>query len=341
METNVKNQQIVFTEPGHVALQTSDFDVEDLAADEVVIKTYYSLVSPGTELACLRGTESWARLPFVPGYAGCGEVVAVGSQVTDVVPGDMVFAYTKHAQYVRTNRLITRVPDGIEPKLASFVRMAAVAMTALRVSDAELGDHVAVLGLGLVGNLCAQLFTLAGCDVIGIDLSSRRVALAETCGCKHAINATGLDIVAQVAELTHGGMCQTVVEAIGDPAVGEKAAELAGKQGEVILLGTPRREHEANVTALLSNIHLWGAGCVTYKGAHEWRYPVQHDPNGHTKHSIQRNVDILFRLLGEGRLHVQELLTHVLPPQECAQAYEGLRDSKDQYVGVVFDWRAQ
>jgi len=101
---------------------------------------------------------------------------------------------------------------------------------------------------------------------------------------------------------------------------------------------SPRGEYTGDITALLNQIHLWQNGCVTFKGAHEWRYRIPRDPGGHTKHSLERNVDILLALIAEGRLQVEPLLTHVLPPSECGAAYAGLRDRKDEYLGVVFDW---
>jgi len=332
------DRQILFTAPDQVVLDEFDFDSEALAADAVAIQTHYSLISPGTELACLRGTEAWARLPFVPGYAGVGEITAVGEEISTFRPGDMVFSYTKHASRVRANRLIAPIPNGLDERTAVFARMAAVGITALRVSNAELGDHVAVLGLGLVGNLCAQLFTIAGCEVIGIDLARRRVELARQCGVRHGLCAGQQDVRARVSEIAGGRMCEVVVDATGASAVIEGAAALAGKQGEVILLGSPRQDHTSNITPLLQSVHLWSDGCITFKGAHEWRYPVERDPNSHAKHSIERNVDIILRLIAEDRLHVRELLTHVLPPEECRTAYEGLRNRKEEFLGVLFDW---
>ena len=180
----MRTKQIIFTKPRTAELQEIDVDLENLGPNELGIKTHYSLISPGTELACFRGTESWAKLPMMPGYAGCGEVIAVGKDVKNFKTGDMVFSYTKHASHVKTNRMVAKLPAGVDSKLAPFARMAAVSITALRVSNAELGDHVTVLGLGLVGNFAAQLFTLAGCEVIGIDPSDRRMELAKTCGVK-------------------------------------------------------------------------------------------------------------------------------------------------------------
>ena len=334
----MKERRVVFAEPHLVELQTFEFDPDDLGPRDVAMRTTHSLISPGTELACLRGTESWARLPFVPGYGGCGEVVAVGEAAEGIRVGDRVFSYTKHASAVKSGVLVAPVPDGLETKRAVFARMAAVSMTALRVSEAELGDFVAVYGLGLVGNLCAQLFALAGCQVIGIDLLQERCETARICGVHHTINSTRNDVKAFVQDVTHGEMCATVVEAIGASPVAAQAAELAGKLGEVILLGSPRAEHTTDITPHLNQIHLWGNGCITFKGAHEWRYPRHRDPNGQVKHSIARNVDILLGLIADGRLQIDPLITHVLPPERCAEAYAGLRDQKDEYMGVVFEW---
>jgi 2-desacetyl-2-hydroxyethyl bacteriochlorophyllide A dehydrogenase len=335
----MRAHQIVFTQPNEVELQEFDFDPTDLADDEVAVKNHYSLISPGTELACLRGIEDWARLPFVPGYAGCGEVIAVGKKVRRFQPGDTIFAYTRHASHVKARALSAPVPAGIDERQACYARMAAVAITALQVSNAALGDYVAVLGLGLVGNLAAQLFTLAGCEVIGVDLAPRRLEIARRCGIAHTLNPADGDLAERVAALTNGAKCATVVEATGAPAVALEAGKLAGKLGEVILLGTPRGAYHADVTEFLRGIHLWSSGCITFKGAHEWRAPIEPGPDGAYKHSIQRNIEILLRLIARGRLHVADLITHVLPPQECARAYAGLRDDPDAYMGVVFDWQ--
>ncbi len=331
-------RQVVVTGRHSIELQDVTLDLATLGPKDVVVKTHYSLISPGTELAGYVGLDMWRKYPYTPGYAACGEVLAVGKDVKDVKPGDMVFSYTGHASHVKSNRLVSRLPAGLDKKLAPFARMAGVSITSLRASEAELGDYVVVLGLGLVGNLAAQLFALSGCEVIGIDPSSSRRDLARKCGTKHVVNPAEEDARKRVHEITRGRMCEVVVEASGVPAVAETAAQYAAKLGEVILVGSPRGEHKSDVTPLLNSIHLWGNGCISFKGAHEWRYPVDRDPNGHIKHSIMRNIEILLGLIADGRLRVKDLLTHVLPPTECKAAYDGLLNKKDEFLGVVFDW---
>jgi threonine dehydrogenase-like Zn-dependent dehydrogenase len=333
----MKAQHLVFTAPWKVELQGFDFDSQALKPDEVAIQTEYSLISQGTELACLSGGESWAQPPFVPGYAGYGEVIATGANVGDYKVGDKIFAYTQHSTHVKSSALMGHVPAGLDGKKAVYTRIAAVSITSLQVSNAELGDYVAVFGLGLVGNLAAQLFTLAGCEVIGIDVAESRRALAKRVGIAHVVDPRAGDLLAQVQAITGPEKCATVVEATGVPAVALQTAQLAGKLGEVVLLGTPRGELETDITPFLRDIHLWGS-CVTFKGGHEWRAPVKRGGHGTPKHSIERNIDILLRLIDQGKLHIDELITQVVSPKDAAQAYEGLRTCPEEYVGVVFDW---
>ncbi|HBC87091.1 MAG TPA: alcohol dehydrogenase [Lentisphaeria bacterium] len=333
----MKGRQVLFTKPWEVELKDYEFDAGKVGDDNVAIKTEYSVVSAGTELAILSGNESWAKLPYVPGYGGVGKIVAMGKNVKGFKEGDRVFSYTKHQSYDNSSVMIVPVPEGIDGKLAVMARIAGVSITSLRVSDAELGDWVAVYGLGLVGNLAAQLFTLAGCNVIGIDVSEKRIALAKKCGVLHAIKADA-NIKEQIKELTGGEMCRSVVESTGVTAVAEKASDIAASLGEVILLGSPRGEYKTDLTAFLNRIHIAGNGCITFKGAHEWRYPVKSVPGSVNRHSIERNISNILSLIGQGKLKVNELISEVVSPKDCAKVYDGLRNKKDDYVGVVFDW---
>ena len=332
-----KSPRIVFTQSGKAELQESPPATAALKPGEIRLRTEYSIVSPATELACLSGRESWAKLPFVPGYGSVGRISALGPDAGDLAVGQRVFTYGTHARDSGVWPLAIPLTESIDPIKATFARMASVSITALRVSEAELGDTVAVFGLGLVGNLAAQFFSLAGCEVIGIDVSPKRRESAQACGISQVFHPDA-DLSARVAQLTGGEMCRTVVEATGVPAVAEQAGSLAGKLGEVILLGSPRAKHETDLTPFLNRFHLWDHGCVTLKGAHEWRYPILADKGGHQRHSIERNLRGILRLVEADRLKVAPLITHVLSPADCQAAYDGLRDHKDAYNGIIFDW---
>ena len=338
----MENLSVLFTEPDRVETQRIDDDIGRLRARDVLVKTHYSLVSAATELACLSGSQRWFPFPGTPGYAAVGEVLEAGDEISDVAPGDMVHYWGGHKQYslvdtARPQSICLKVPEGLPLEWAPFTRMAIIAMTSLRISNIELGDWVGVLGLGTVGNLAAQLAGLQGGRVIGLDLNEGRIRLARDCGIPHARPINPETVKDDIGAITDGEFLSTLIEATGVPAALPPALPTVGRYGEVILLGTPRGVHEADLTSsILDYIHLHGHGNITFKGAHEWRYPVARDP--YVKHSMARNSEIAMDLIASGALKVGPMHTHTLSPAEAPRAYEGLKSAKDEYVGVVFDW---
>jgi 2-desacetyl-2-hydroxyethyl bacteriochlorophyllide A dehydrogenase len=332
------NTEVVFSNPGVVELKKTPLVNPPLGADDVLIETECSIVSPGTELACLSGKEWWAPLPFVPGYGSVGRVQSFGTAVKGISVGDRIFTYGRHAKYSKGEMIVLPLDPSLKSEHAVFARMAAVSITALRVADVALGDVVSVVGLGPVGNLAAQLFALSGCTVIGVDLSAKRRELATEVGIPHVCES--VDQAKAIAQkLTGGKLCRTVVEATGVPAVAVQAITLAEKLGELILLGSPRGEYSADLSAFLNRAHLWDHGCITIKGAHEWRFPLKENAQGHGRHSIEGNIRCILNLITTGKLKVSPLLTHLVAPDEAQKMYDGLKNEKDRFLGVVFDWR--
>jgi len=331
-----KNPTLVFKAVNQAVLEERPLPQAE-GDDYILIKTEKSILSAGTELACLGGGESWAPFPYVPGYGSVGTIVDMGTAVKDFTVGDRVFTYGRHEAHSLANTVTQRVPDGMAAEEAVFARMAAVAITARRVSDAEFGDFVAVLGLGLVGNFAAQLFTLSGCEVIGIDPSPNRRALAEQCGVAHTL-ASGADLAEKLVNLTNGAKCRSVVDATGVPAVVAKAPELAGKYGELVLLGSPRGEYQSDLTPFLNYSHLAKFGNITIKGAHEFRFPIDEHPEQFYRHSFASNVRIILRSIAKGGLQTKPLLSHQIKPSEASGIYRRLRENPEECMGVVYDW---
>jgi threonine dehydrogenase-like Zn-dependent dehydrogenase len=322
-------------EPFRAHMTECDISDDQLQPQQMLVESECSVVSAGTELAIYRGSESWCKPPTEIGYGLVGRVLRTGSKAR-FQHGDRIFCRAPHADL----NIVTDgypVPNRIDSQVAPLVaRMGQVAFTAVRVARPELGDVVAVLGLGLVGNLCAQLMRLSGCTVIGLDVSDKRLAIATTCGIQHVIN-TRLENAAEVMKkITGGAMCRHVVEATGIPGLVATATELAARHGQVILLGTPRGEFTGDATELLRNVH-HSHKHVTLVGAHEWIYPDHPSDSGH---SITTNISQLFAMAEAGTLHAKELISHCLRPVQCQEVYERLLARDDDYFGVIFDWRS-
>ena len=328
---------VVITSPLEAELVSRPLEYGELKPTELLVKTDYSVISAGTELSIFRGSEPWAALPYAPGYGAVGRVLETGSEVTEFVPGDRVFTYGSHASVnLISDGLVLKVPDALDGVLAPLLaRMGQVAFTSVRVASAQLGDVVTVQGLGLVGNLAGQLFKLAGCTVIGIDVSPKRLAIAKACGIDFAVDSNATDPVSAVKEITGGAMSAVVVEATGISNLGETAACMAAKGGEVVLLGTPRGTYDGNATDLLMKVHL-ASSAVVLKGAHEWIFPLKPTPG--VKHSIERNVQQLMEWGTIGKLHGRELVSHVVSPEMVPEVYQELNKRNEDYFGVVIDW---
>lgn len=336
----MKRKKIVFSKPWKMEIVYDEFDEKSLESEEVIIRNKYSLISPGTELACLSGNEPWFKLPSTPGYASVGEVITTGNEVSKIKNGDIVLSRGPHSEFFKINVdkwPCLKLPDGLKEEYAPFTRMAAIAITALRASDIELGDFVGVIGLGLVGNLAAQLVQLQGATVIGIDLSLKRLKIAEECGIKFTEPMNKDIIKSKVMNITSNNGVSTLFEATGIPSVVIDSLPLISKRGEIILLGSPRGEFKTDLTEMLEYIHHFRRGPVQFKGAHERQYPVK--PNPFVKHSQERNSKIIFKLIKNKRLEIKPLLTHILKPEEAEKAYNGLKNNKDEFLGVLFNWQ--
>ena len=332
------NKKIVFEAPWQVALHTEDTDLKP-GRGELLVETQYSLISTGTELACLSGGEGWFKMPAVPGYCCVSKVLEAGDGMEEFRPGEIVFHYGMHTRYQLTHRdpynLIVKVPAGMDIRNIPMVRMATIAFTSIRVSDIQLGDVVLVSGLGLVGNMAAQLAKLSGAVVIGVDPAEHRRELAVRTGIDAAVAPDEAEET--VKELTGGRGCNTVIEATGIPACGETCLKYVGYHGEIIFLGTPRGGYQTELAGVLRYSHLDDRGSVTFKGAHEWRLPLERDR--FVKHSIERNTYICFDLIRKGLLHTGELVSHVVSPAEAVNVYSAVHKDRNAYLGVIIDWK--
>lgn len=342
----------MFTAPERAELEPVEVDPASLLPGEALVRAEHSIISAGTEGSFY--TNLMADVPQVyrprptvyparTGYGHLGVVEAVGPEVEDLTPGQRVLSFSRHASVVRCNarRFALPVPPDADGRRVVFTRMAGVAITALRASSAAAGDTVAVIGLGLVGNLAAQLFQIAGCRVIGFDLSPRRLDLARACGVTDVHNANDVDPV-EVTRAWAGspddrGGARVVVEAIGHSQLVAQAVEMAGRHGEVVLLGSPRAPYSADLTPMLGRIHLLA---ITLIGALEWTFPIP-ESSERARHTIGANYRQILDWILAGRLVVDPLRTHVLPPERCQEAYDGLTHHKDDFLGVVFDWTAE
>ena len=266
--------------------------------------------------------------PRRTGYGNLGEVVAVGPNTPLARVGDRVLTFSKHGSVrARQRGRARRQPNPhyfgrpfALPVPADMDGQRAVATAHGRrldhgapLLDRQPGDRVVVIGLGLVGNFAAQLFQLAGARVLGLDVSPR-LEIARACGVAEVLDSAAGDPVAAVREWSgDGGGAEVVVEAIGRSELVMQAVEMTRRFGETILLGSPRARVTADVTPMLTRIHVLAIRMI---GALEWTYPVPADSE-RAPVTIERNYQQILGWIHQGRLVVDPLISHVLSPREA------------------------
>ncbi len=281
--------------------------------------------------------------PMPLGYSSAGTIIEVGPGLTGFQPGDRVACagggFAVHAEYaVVPKNLMVLLPAEVKFEAAAFTTLGAIAMHGFRLAQPELGERVAVIGLGLLGLLTVGIARAAGCSVFGIDLSPERVALAEKMGAVAGLReeaetagnvfsqGQGFDAVIICAD-THNN----------DPI--ELAAKLARDRAYVISTGSvglhlPRTAYfNKELHFLVSRSYGPGRYDPNYE-EHGNDYPP-----GYVRWTEGRNLAAFVDLLAEGKLDVSPLISHRFPIDHAPEAYELITGKTGKpFLGVMLTY---
>lgn len=334
-------------------------------AGHVLIKTQYSLVSLGTERMLVEFGKAnfldkarqqpekvkqvfekiktdglqptmeavFRKLgePLPLGYCNAGEVIAVGSDVTDIKVGDRVVSNGRHAEIVCVPKnLVAKIPDGVGYDEAAFTVIGAIALQGIRLVNPTFGETIVVTGLGLIGLMGAQLLLANGCNVIGLDFDPQKTALAESFGVKAITVTEGMNPVHLVESLTNGVGADGVLITASTKSneVIAQAAKMSRKRGRIVLVGVIGLElqradfYEKELSFQVS--------CSYGPG----RYDDDYEQKGHdyplpfVRWTEKRNFDAILNALANKRLDVQPLISEVVDLQDYGKIYGDIGKSR-------------
>lgn len=366
-------KQVVRKGLGEIAIEEVPDPV--LQPHHALIRAQYTLISSGTETASIHRdsvlkeaaqhpgdvqkiwdamkvmgpartlSEVRAKLRdlAVLGYSGAGIVVQKHPSVRDLEVGDRV-AYggegTGHGETVLAGRnLIVKLPQGVRFEDACFTTLGSIAMNAVRTAKPQLGDVVAVMGLGLVGQLIAQLAKLQGSIVIAIDPKPERVELAKRLGADYGC-ASDATLLAAVKSLTggRGADCVIVAAASRTPAPAQQGVSMCRERGRLIIVGAvplelPRDEMYAkDLQLLMARAYGPGSYDARYeKGGAD--YPI-----AYVRWTENRNMEEFVRLLSRRCVRTEPLVTHEFALTQAAAAYETILDPASKSLAVLLKY---
>ena len=312
-------------------------ELRALKENEVLTKMEYTVVSGGTERACIMGSNNTSqKFPMSLGYCGIGHVIQIGSTVTSVAVGDRVLVYHGiHAKYnIRPEADITKVTnENISSLDAAFVIIASMGLGGVRKLEIEIGESAMVMGLGLLGMFAVQFLRLNGAyPVIAADLNPARRELALKLGADYAFDPSAPDFAEQVKAVTGGKGVRATVEVAGVSAAMKQALECASWMGRISLLGCTRVSDCA--VDYYQQVHRPGVKLI---GAHNFVRPKVESYPHHWTH--QDDCKAILDLIAAGRIQVEPVVSRVVSPEDCTEIYNQLCDDPAFPMGTVFDWR--
>lgn len=344
---------VAFTAPETVEIVEEE--ERSLGSDEVRVRTLFSGISAGTEMSAYRGTNPYlnkrwdaARRLFIAdsahsqieypitgwGYEEAGEVVESGSDVSGISPGTLVYGSWGHRSSAVLDAAYAReriLPDGLDPILGIFSHIGATALNGVLDASIRLGETVAVFGLGVVGQLVAQMARLSGARVIGVDMLPERRQIALELGAPLVLDAGKGDAAERIKDLTDGRGADICIEASGSYRALHEAIRACAYTSRVVALGFYQGEgrglslgeemHHNRVTIVTSQI-----GGIAPELQHRW--------------DRLRLVHTFMHLPASGDLHLHPLITQVRPATDAAELFQLVSEHPERVLQAVLDFQS-
>lgn len=341
----MKSLNVIF--PAAKKVELIQEEIQKPGAAEVLCKAEKSLISTGTEAFCLEGNfdpgtnwKDWVQYPFNPGYSMAAEVIEVGKDVKNFKVGDRIAAVVSHRQYFTfpdkpyypgLGEAIYKYPEQITPQEACWMTLAVTTQLGARRAKLKLGETVAIIGMGLLGQLVVQYLALNGArKVISIDTVTSRLELAAAHGATHTIQMDAKSARAEIEKLTDGKMLDVVYDITGHPSVLSAAVALVHPLGRVVLLGdTPNPNAQYIGPGVVSN----SISILGIHGSMSPDYFSQYSP-----WTRDEMTGLFYEYLMQGRMNVKDLISGTVSPKQAPEIFAELLKDRSKHMGIIFDW---
>jgi threonine dehydrogenase-like Zn-dependent dehydrogenase len=265
-----------------------------------------------------------------------GEVIEVHPDITTLHVGDILYGTWGH----RTHHILQEdyankriKPDGLDPILAIYSHLGPIALNGILDANIHVGETVAVFGLGVLGQLIAQLAKLSGARVIGVDLIKKRLELATQLGAiEQGLDPREVSAAEKIKELTNGrgadvsievsGSARALHEAVRATAYSAKVVAMGFFQGEALGLFLGEEFHHNRINIVCSQIS-------------------NVDPALSYRWDRLRMIHTIMDLQANGLLNLRPMITHVIPFKQAAQGFQLLDETPEQALQVVLDFSQQ
>jgi threonine dehydrogenase-like Zn-dependent dehydrogenase len=317
------------------------FEIEPLVwtkgHDEILARTLWSAISPGTELAAFQGLPPLRPgrvYPRLMGYCNVAEVLAVGRDIVDIAPGARIVTWQSHrsAFVCKSVDVLAVLAPTADARAATATYLFHLGLDAVQKAGLALGHRVAVLGLGALGLGAVAMAAMAGAHVTAISRRPAMVASANAMGA--SAFSDGIDPAALAAATGLGGF-DCVVTTSNQWGDWQLALQLARRGGTIAVLGFPGRGAAApefnpleSRTFYDKQLRILACG-----------QPVERDlPPDEVRFTLKRNMAAIANSIAAGTLATAPLLTDEFPAALLADAYRALAARDGARVTAVLAW---
>lgn len=332
-------------------IRLTEEKIPELQPGTILIRVYASLVSPGTELGGWKnlfskrgGEDNGDRRRF--GYSNAGIVEAVGDGVTQFKKGDRVaaigYGYALHSNWtVVPQNLCVLLPEIVNFEQGSYAMLLATALQAVRRSAPEIGEKACVVGMGLVGQLTAQVLSASGCRILGWARNDAQVRIAQSWNIAHAINMKKCDPAESTAVFTNGrGLDLSVFSFPGKAGESwEQTLQCMKKTpdghltGRVVIVGGSQME----LKWVPANLDIRIAA-RTGPGYHDEVWEKGRDyPPVFMQWTTRTNLEVCMELIQYGKVDVDSLTTHRIDFFHAEDQIDAL-DKPEEILGLIFTY---
>lgn len=353
----------------------SNLPIPQIGSGELLVKVKNSCLSIGTESVGLKGSSVpiWKRAlaqpqkvgkalkmakdhgirrvrsvileaknaEFTTGYSAAGIVVAVGNEITDIAVGDRVACagskYAYHAEFISVPRnLCVLIPEDVSFEEASTVTLGSIALQGLRRCQPTIGEIIVVIGLGVIGQLTAQLLRAQGCIVVGCEINQNRINTAMSLGMHYGLQP-GMTTVDEVHRISNGFGADGVIitaASISDEII-SSAFNMCRKKGRVILVG------DVGLNLKRDDIFKKELDFLVSTSYGPGRYDFQYEENGvdypigYVRWTENRNMAEYLRQISSKNVVIKPLITARYPIDKANEAYQSIKSSNRPLLALL------
>jgi len=340
-------KQIIYDKSGRVLVKT--VPVPEIESGEILVRNDFSVVSAGTEksmvqlmkkplwkMALERPDLSRQVIKFAKdsgikktidlvksridvwhllGYSSAGTVVH--SEAREFSVGDRVACigsgFANHAEYIAVPRtLAAKIPKDLDSKQAAFTGIACIALQSIRQLNPQLGETIVVMGLGMIGQMVAQMLRANGCRVIGVDIDKSKTQQ------DFIDEGISEDAIRSVHKITKSGADGVIIAAASKENIVNDAFDMCRKRGRVVLLGMSgmlidrQRMFEKELDFKVSTAFGAGSFDTSYESGIDY-------PKEYVRWTSQRNMEAVLDLMQSKKLVMD---AEIYPIEQAKEAYK-------------------